>query len=462
MNFKFPGKFMKNIRWKNFLLLVFTMIVVLLLDMDISRSQSGQKCDTNPPIIGESSILQIGLTKDPVIRQLTISPKRPIGYRFKAKSGDTLTFGRPPGICHWLALDNQSKPIDYQEPLPKEGEYTLKFSSLENEFGGSITLGLTPANEANPAKSKSDSVNPVSNNGLEIDWRKDLMLATVVNISTALLLTLCNQFGITKSFKQSLREAKENKEIGSLKLFWGNKLGTGLSKAEKYHIVYKESALTTDYHQAMSRVKEFLEGHITNERVDLHPLRQDDYLKGDLFKDNVVILADGVHQISGFEDFCETAKIPYSFDQGQQQQRLKLLRRRNNDVMEAGSAFISKQGENTATFAFGLLTRIINPENKKVIIILNGGHKSAIDGSARFLTANKGDLPRNSLYLDFERLNKEVNSYQLVLEVTNNREHQPQKPSGNLHLGAWHPFDVTATDINSAIDKFHKRNYQSP
>jgi hypothetical protein len=457
-------------------LFVFIGIALGTLNVtDLARGEVPQtSCPTRRPPIADINIDFInGLNKEIRSKSIDISPKNPdIGYRFKANAGEQLTtFLRPPGTCAWLYLDNTNKALDWNEPFTKDGQYTLQISALDKMVSGVIKLSLDnpnrqevivkPAQTAKLPSLSSPAIIPPTT-GFQIDWVKDIALNSFVNIACTLLLIFLGNFGL-RSIKDYLKILVEKKESRDLKIFW---FGESSSESDdvvdlcKYHIVFGlkpsskpggDASISPEYISAIRHIRQFLEG--SGCEVIECPLMPDERLSNAIFEGNVILLTGDEYSLLGFEKFVEDVKLPYFFKRNNNSLKLfRRLRSFSGDQLEYRQASImDKDNPNTISLAFGTLTRLVNPDSNRIIIVLNGEYGFGVSASADFLTKYEHGQASSLSYLDFGKLNRDVGSYQIVLEASNGTKTNNLDRKKDLHLSTWIRVGVEQDELKNAI-----------
>jgi hypothetical protein len=333
----------------------------------------------------------------------------------------------PPDIKNEPSLGKSNEPL----PQPSVGEKK-------------VTPNQTP------------SSSPSS--GFEISW-KGIGVDAIVSIASSIvvMLVIGNKL---KTITEYFRDFAQTRESKDLKLFW---FGKNSSKNERhalptYHIVYGstsdsgvENFTSNEYSKAKELIIKFLES--IDCVVEEHMLLANEVLDQTMFDGNVILLTGEAHPILGFDNFVENIKLPYFYRKdGQNPTKLfRRVKKFSGDQIEYRQASVM-DSDNTVSLAFATLTRLVDPDTDKIVIILNGGHGFGVSAPAYFLTSYDDRKSSNLRYLDFSKLNKEVHSYQIVLEANNSKKaKKPGLNSRDLHLSTWIRLEVTPNDLNSAI-----------
>jgi hypothetical protein len=366
-----------------------------------------------------------------------------------------------PSSSSTASSSSKSTPSPVTSPAPSISSSPLVIPTPSNLE--SVRTSATDSNSNNPQRPSqesrsepSDSAKPsvVAEPSSSIDWNNGVWLALAVNVLASMLITFTGNFGVKKSLKSYMQDLVDRK-VGSLKVFWEGRTSERNSPKDsqpKYHIIYggveqdEEDVVSEEFRSAIDMINNFFKDYMKCSH-EIHTLNSMKKLNMDFFDENVVLLVSGKHTIAGFDDFCRNLNLPYIYENE------KLVRRnkRFEGPIESRDAYIKEKGSRIVSLASATVTRIINPNKNKLIIILNGLHGNGISGSARFLT----NLAEGSLYLDFNRLNQEINSYQLVLEVANDKGLKPLNlTSMELQLCTWLSFGVDQDDIQTSIKEF--------
>jgi hypothetical protein len=455
-------------------------ISILLMDWQKDRSQS--TCTPNPAKPLQSIITPMDLTERPKQSQpVKLDTNNPFAaYKISSsKSGQILNYTNKEYTCGWLYRGKDNQLVSIEKALETNTDYIFQvgmpLGKNSAQFSLSMWLASQPDIKNEPSPGKSNEPSPQASVGgkkvtpsqappssppssFELSW-KGIGVDAIVSIasSIAVMLFVGNKI---KPITQYFRDFVQTRESKNLRLFW---LGKNISKNEKYelpkyYIVYgstsepgTESRTSNEYSDAKDLIKKFLEKKIGC-IVKPHRLLDDEVLDQNIFKDgNVILLTGEAHPIPGFDSFVEDIELPY-FYMKDGQNSTKLFRRPNTSAgnqVEYRQASVMDR-DNTISLAFATLTRLVDPDSDKIIIILNGGHGFGVSAPAYFLTSNDDPKSSSLRYLDFSKLNREVQSYQLVLEA-NNSDGKKKAESRDLHLSTWIRLEVTHKNLNSAI-----------
>lgn len=255
----------------------------------------------------------------------------------------------------------------------------------------------------------------------ELNEQNQILLSLVINIISDLILIFFGYFGI-KSIKNYIKEYETGKEVGELKSFWSNQKMTFKLRQEKYNIVFlvhldqssnnTSNDLRFNYHHAfvIYMIRNILERIYGKDVVKLHPIKQGEQIRRELFNDNIIILG-GYQGIKNFELFYE---------------KLNLKKPSGNPVIE----------RNFVQSALGSIVRIVNPNNK-LIIIFDGQHELGILGSVKLVTTAMRNYDRNDITINAKNTwtttNQKNDSYMLTFSVRNDNGKEILTPE-SVHI----------------------------
>jgi hypothetical protein len=454
---------------KKYLILIFSYLFLLNFNANLAASQvlptfddkvSPSSCKGNAkPPLGDRQIVSIKLTNEAKIIPIEISPPRTIGFKFNAKSSDRLSIHIPVGVCSWLIEYDTRKSLDFNDSFSNTGDYILQISTFKGTINDEINLRLISSNATSSVDLKQNNPDLKASN-LQMDWFINIVIPLIINIFSTLILILFGYFGINKSIKGYIDESK-GREIEGLKQFWHHQ---GLKKQKfkfsnnpQYNIVYGKvntqgmvGYIDQEFSTAIDKIKGFLKTHIRG-NVKVHALNSGKRIDRTFFDENVIILVGSEHKITGLEKFFNDINLPHIFKEMDGENIVIRSVKKNGSSMngiERRPSFIENAG--IVDFAFGTITRIVQGQNGKLIIILNAEHGSGITGASLFLTSEYFHF-LNEYCWDLEKINKKYTSYQLLVELNNDRMDSPVKTEiVSPRFRAWDDFNIN--DLDSAIN----------
>jgi hypothetical protein len=466
-----------------FLIALGSVAIAIFLSNWLSVQQNVPCASQPKKFLGNSEVETLDLSSSPKLVSVQLSGDQLRGYTFSSKTGgQRLEIESNTSVCNWLYSQKDSQFIPVDREIEKGKNYILHLQREQGKGISSFLLKISLSDLQKTVKPNTQASSTVQLEGssqeishkvqdkkdnsitfLDIDWRKDILLAIFINFVASLLLVLGNNLGV-KSWNEHAHDFKEAQNLKDLRYFWFGPKRTkkSITKSDKYTIIHSvekngEPSVLLEYSRAKTDIKHFLEKE-WGCNVSLKEIDADTRINLDLFKENIVLLTGEKHPIVGFDNFVDEVKLTYYYRlvngvlklyhrsmDGPKQEQL--------DYRQASA--MDNDNHRQIQLEFCVLTRFFNPRTKKVIIILNGEHGFGVSSLAYFLTAQADQIHTNTnlRYLDFKCFNKEVNMYQIVLEANNilGGKSGLEKNTINLQLFTWCSLDVKYHKLEEAI-----------
>ncbi|EPF2928028.1 hypothetical protein ACSL9C_000872 [Vibrio navarrensis] len=253
-------------------------------------------------------------------------------------------------------------------------------------------------------------------------WWHYLLDTILIPFSISLIAGYVVVFFGVRSLKDYILERERKREVGKLVNFW-----VSPSNSTVYNLVIgadwtgREGEIDPRFGYAQAYGVAELTDCLSNvfngtATVNTVVVKKNDELSTQLFDENVVIFG-GEASILAFGELSRKLQVPYY------QYRLDMNKRsfQSEDSECPNEAITSKVVEGNLITDYGTVTRIVNPSNDRLIVLLNGNFGAGLLGSVLAIS-------RNSELLDGVNSNSEAQ--QIIITVPNisenmiNRKHK--------------------------------------
>jgi hypothetical protein len=270
----------------------------------------------------------------------------------------------------------------------------------------------------------------------------EIIISLITGIVSGVIVAL---FGI-KKFKEYIESREKRKILGPLINFWTS----DVTKSKIFSILYgieiaKKGSIAPviSYAKAigLSEIRRTIkEVNGADTIIYERPLNENQpFLKSD-FDENVIILG-GESSIKKFGDFCRNLRIPYYHYKIQEGNR-NLIGISNDKLTDEYKPIIDF--DSGLKRDVGSVMRIINPNNKKLIILFNGSYAAGLLGSILF-TTNRD--------LFFETgFDSSSMAQQIVVEIPNISNNIISHTHSIKNISQWTKFSFNEENYSRAID----------
>jgi len=278
----------------------------------------------------------------------------------------------------------------------------------------------------------------------------NVLIPLVVNLVSSVVIVLLG----VRSIKDYIRDVDRKRSVGMLTQFWSTSRGSNVFNlvfGAEWYGRQGEIEPRFGYAQAygVSEVIDCLEAVFEGKAVvHLVVLKKDDPIPTHLFEENIVIFG-GAASISQFEAISRALEVPYyqySFDH-------------SNRSMETAPArtpkeIIASTVENGELVAdIGTVTRLVNPTNRRLVILFNGNYGAGLLGGVIAVTRNGPSI---------QDMQQAATAQQLVVKVSDIVNNIIDQTHTVEPVRPWLAFDVPASALRQIPSSHTKRGGVQP
>lgn len=277
-------------------------------------------------------------------------------------------------------------------------------------------------------------------------WIRDVVIMPfIVSIIAGSIVVI---IGI-RSLKDFIRGREIEKEYGPLRKFWD----TGSQCYNFVIICGHEKAADPDekeprfaYSEAfgMMHVTETLRALFGNRcTIKNAIIDRDDRLHKTCFEDNVIIFGSE-YSVAKFRNLCLSFKVPYhQYDFDPKCRSLQLIK--NGKIIDRLSSVID-DATGIVSYDVGSIVRIVNPINKRLVVMLNGNYAAGLYASILNVTSLR-HFSKSCL-----GFNPEARAQQLVIGVSISDKMMKRDHPTDV-FKQWTEFTVEDDDFEKAVQK---------
>lgn len=150
------------------ILIYLSLFFLSSCNLKFNQTQQTSECPQKPTaILTEENLKNVNLATDTITESNQVSTTKAVGYAFKGKSGQTLSYNTNDDICVWLySPDNQ---VLSEPKLPDDGKYLLQIAAPKGSKTFKIEMSLkTISTSPSPIPTPSPSPSPSSSPSNEL------------------------------------------------------------------------------------------------------------------------------------------------------------------------------------------------------------------------------------------------------------------------------------------------------
>lgn len=279
------------------------------------------------------------------------------------------------------------------------------------------------------------------------------VLAFIVGVTSSVVVALMG----FPSIKQYLQSRARKKNLQEVLKFWESSEAWNIVCCCEDSSMEEEPEPRVGYSEAygMAEIKRLLQTIYPGRPINIHLtlLKEQQAIPRELFKENIVIMG-GVRSLEQFGVLCRLLRLPYqSTNDGLYDRAFGSLQ--GNTITDPFYISEVDKDEQRVIRDFGIITRIVNPENSKLIVLFDGNFAAGL--LAAVLVATSNARLTNTRFTAF--LKPEIKATQIVLQVRGIIENMITLPEPDMSaVTPWTSFEIDRVALSTALNSISRRS----
>lgn len=279
------------------------------------------------------------------------------------------------------------------------------------------------------------------------------VIAFVVGVASSVVVAFMG----FPSFRQYMENRARKRDLAEMLGFWGASESWNIVCGCEDSSMEEEPEPRVGYAEAygIAEIKRLLQILRSKRSTNIHLtlLKVHQAIPRELFKDNIVIMG-GVRSLEQFGVLGRLLRLPYqSIDDGLFDRTFGSL----DGHRIKGPYYVSEidKDEQRVARDFGIITRIRNPENGKLIVLLDGNYAAGL--LAAVLIATSSARLRDTRFI--ESLTVDAMAMQIVVQVRGIIENMITLPEPDMGgVTPWKLFEIDRVTLGAALNTISRRS----